>query len=248
MQIRSIMTAVGLLAIVLFLTGFLFVNPDPRYSTVSGIFIILLALPAYGVLLCWLGAPRGLLLLFLFSVLILSVETLAVATGFPYSGFSYSGAIGPPLFDLVPVMVSFAYLPLLLGAAALSCRGCAPSLPRTVLLATILLVLADLVIDPAAVHAGFWTWNEPGWYYGIPVLNFAGWVLTGAIYSWLFFRVSGRMQAGFSCPPPMLASSLLLIIALWSGYLSRNLLLIPAGIGIALCITITVFLCMHPQS
>jgi putative membrane protein len=44
------------------------------------------------------------------------------------------------------------------------------------LAAAILAVLLDLFIDPVAVAAGYWVWRLPGTvYYGIPLLNFAGW-------------------------------------------------------------------------
>jgi len=33
----------------------------------------------------------------------------------------------------------------------------------------------DLALDPIAVSAGLWSWEYPGAYFGIPLLNFTGW-------------------------------------------------------------------------
>jgi putative membrane protein len=227
---------------VLFITGFLFVNPDPRYSAVSGLFIFLLALPSFAVLIQWLGIRKGFFMLALFSLLPLLIEAVAVATGYPYGPFSYSTTIGPLLFGLVPVAVAFAYLPVLLGGVSLSCRGSGIKLPLAVLLSTGFVLLADLVIDPAAVHAGFWTWENPGLYYGIPLSNFIGWALTGLFYSGLFFILTSKPGKTLSCPPPMMAASLLLIMALWSGYLFRDQLLVPAVLGLMYAILVGLFL------
>lgn len=242
MQSRRVVGALIVLAGIMFIIGFLFVDPDPRYSAVSGLFILLLALPSFGVLIRWLGLRQGLFILGVFSLLPLFIEAVAVVTGYPYGPFSYLTAIGPVLFGIVPVAVAFAYLPVLLGGISLSCQGSGITLPRAVLLSTGFVLLADLVIDPAAVHAGFWMWENPGLYYGIPISNFLGWALTGLIYSWLFFTLTSKQERPFSCPPAMMAASLLLIMALWSGYLLRHQLLIPAVLGLMYAIIIGVFL------
>lgn len=229
-----------ILAGILFIAGFLVVDPDPRYQVVSGLFILLLALPSFAVLILWLGIRRGLGILVVFSLLPLLVEAGAVATGLPYGRFSYSTAIGPVLFGLVPLSVAAAYLPILLGGISLSRTG--TTLLRAVLLSTGWVLLADLVIDPAAVHAGFWVWENPGIYYGIPLSNFLGWALTGFIYAGLFFLLTSRPGRSLSFPPPMMAVSLLLIMALWSGYLFGEMLLLPACIGLVYAIYIVFFL------
>ena len=46
------------------------------------------------------------------------------------------------------------------------------------ILALILLVSFDLVLDPGAVHMGLWRFLESSLYYGVPWTNFFGWVLT----------------------------------------------------------------------
>ena len=46
---------------------------------------------------------------------------------------------------------------------------------------SILLVAIDLVLDPIAVDEKRWFWENPGSYYGVPVLNFIGWFFTSLL-------------------------------------------------------------------
>ena len=52
----------------------------------------------------------------------------------------------------------------------------------------------DVYLDPRMAQEGYWTWERPGRYAGIPASNFAGWFLTGcAVFSLL---------AVVDCAPP----------------------------------------------
>jgi hypothetical protein len=45
------------------------------------------------------------------------------------------------------------------------------------LIAGLLAVFIDLVLDPVTVHVGFWTWTETLYWFGIPWNNHAGWFI-----------------------------------------------------------------------
>lgn len=229
MNIRAWRAATGLGALSLGLVGFALVDFRAETGATSALFLILMALPSYAALLGWLGARRGAVLLGVLSVLPLLVEATAVATGVPYGSFAYADALGWKVFGLVPWTVGVAYPPVFLAAvtAAGICVG--PTLRRFLPASALLLVAADLVLDPAAVWAGFWVWEGTGIYYGIPAVNFIGWALTGAFYAWVFHR-----GAGGSVPPPQVASSAVLIFGFWTGNLIRESLLVPAFVGAAL--------------
>jgi putative membrane protein len=50
------------------------------------------------------------------------------------------------------------------------------------LVSVIAAVLAmDLVLDPGAVALGFWVYPGGGVYYGVPLSNYAGWVLSATV-------------------------------------------------------------------
>ena len=116
------------------------------------------------------------------------VEYVGVTTGWPYGAFAYTADLGPTLGGVVPLALPLLYLPLvldayLLGVATLgSRRGDLPS-SRTVRVAVgvAALLLLDLVLDPGAVAVGFWAYDGGGVYFGVPLSNFAGWLLTGTV-------------------------------------------------------------------
>ncbi len=58
---------------------------------------------------------------------------------------------------------------------------------RLAALTGVLMLWLDVVIDPLAVRGDRWFlggifyYPEPGWYFGVPVANFVGWVVVGAV-------------------------------------------------------------------
>lgn len=110
------------------------------------------------------------------------IELVGVSTGWPYGTFEYTIELGPmlagvplglPVFFLPLVLNSYLLCLLLLGDTA---RRRIVRLPSVIL--TVLLV--DLVLDPGAVAVGFWDYGG-GIYYGVPVSNYLGWVLSATV-------------------------------------------------------------------
>jgi putative membrane protein len=66
------------------------------------------------------------------------------------------------------------------------------------LVAAMAITAWDVVMDPGMARAGNWTWEDGGSYFGVPVQNYIGWVLTTlSIYlcSGVVFRVlAGRPE------------------------------------------------------
>ena len=54
----------------------------------------------------------------------------------------------------------------------------------------IFVMLLDLVLDPLAVDEKRWNWESPGIYYGIPILNFFGWLLVPLSILFIFQHFS----------------------------------------------------------
>jgi putative membrane protein len=201
------------------------------FGSLSAVFIAVFALPSYVSLVRYTGARRGIPALIVLSVLPLLVEAFAVWTGFPYGEFHYSGILGYTVLGLVPASVSFAYTPILLGAMTVAGRYSGCSLTRFALFSALANVSIDLVIDPAAVHTGFWGWTHPGMYYGVPLINFLGWIVTGFVYAALFYVLTG----GGDDPtlPSSVSTSLIWVLCFWTGYNLLNTLLIPGLLGVA---------------
>src|SRR5882724_12754739 len=137
----------------------------------------------------------------------LVAELSSTRTGVPFGLYQYTGLTrGRELFIAdVPFIdslsfVFLAYAALCLVRAAFSGRAA----PRWVLaIATGVLMMAlDVVIDPLAVRGDRWflgplfAYATPGPYFGVPLSNFAGWVIVGAVGAGVYLRVipddSGR--------------------------------------------------------
>jgi putative membrane protein len=43
----------------------------------------------------------------------------------------------------------------------------------------------DLFLDPQMVARGLWVWQQPGEYFGIPLVNFGGWLLASGLVTCL---------------------------------------------------------------
>jgi bisanhydrobacterioruberin hydratase len=217
-----------------FFIGYLFVGRETGGDTalISALFIILLAMPSFFALIRWMGPVRAATVLLLLGTLSICVEAGAILIGFPYGEFRYSEGLGYLLFGLVPWTVAFAYLPMLFGAVTLAYHLIGRTYAHLIPAAAFFTVVIDLVFDPAAIKTGFWAWLEPGAYYGVPIINYAGWAATGALYSFIFISIVRRSD--LHPLPVTLMSSLFLIIPLWTGYLLSVRLWAPFLIGIAL--------------
>lgn len=189
--------------------------------------MLLLAVPAYAAVLQ--AAPRrGALFLISASVYATAIEATSVQTGFPYGFFNYNDQLGHLLFGVVPWAVSFGWVPLLVGAWALSQRLVVSNHVRALFI-VFSLVVVDLVLDPGAVALGFWEWLTTGPYYTVPWVNFAGWAFSSIIGVCLLHGVYGTLQKPKL--PWWAAGSLLLGNAFWVGVTYTSGMYVPAALG-----------------
>ncbi len=204
--------------------------PDvPGTGVGSYVSSFLIAAPAFIALFVHLGARRAAASVLAVSAFAYAIESVGVATGLPYGPFFYGEALGPKLFGLVPYLLPVTYVPLVIGAVAAASR--LSSRPAThIILATLLLVLIDGVLDPGAAALGFWTWTESGPYYGVPLTNFVGWMVSGAVSATLLLAAS-RPRTPF---PPGALDSATLSLAFWSGAALFSGLSLPALLGFVL--------------
>jgi uncharacterized membrane protein len=165
------------------------------------VFLFLAAFVAAGV--ADLGARRTLAFGALVWPLAWLAEFSSTRTGVPFGLYHYTGATrGQELFIAdVPFMDSLsftflAYAAFCLARATLRARGAGT--PAVVLLAGVLMMLLDVVIDPIAVRGDRWFlgrifyYPDGGLYFGVPLSNFVGWMVVGWAgvggYGWLTAR------------------------------------------------------------
>lgn len=123
------------------------------------------------------------------------IELVGVTTGWPYGEFAYLIDLGPMLLGAVPLGLPVFFLPLVLNSYLLVLLLLGDAAGNTTIrfAGTLGVVLAmDLVLDPGAVGLGFWQYAESGSYYGVPLSNYAGWVLSGGVAVWTIDRVLSR--------------------------------------------------------
>jgi putative membrane protein len=111
-----------------------------------------------------------------------AIELVGVATGWPYGGFEYTVDLGPMLGG-VPVALPVFFIPLVMNAYLLCLLLLGPRasngwLRLTTVIAAV--VAMDVVLDPGAVALGFWRFDA-GTFYGVPLSNYLGWVLSATV-------------------------------------------------------------------
>jgi len=119
----------------------------------------------------------------------------------------------------IPAALPLFFLPLVLNAYLLCLLVVGETARRAVFrvpLVAAAVVGMDLVLDPGAVAVGFWTYAAGGAYYGVPLSNYAGWVLSAAIAVVLvdlaFDRAALRARLE-TCP--FLLDDLVSFVLLW---------------------------------
>ena len=135
-----------------------------------------------------------------------TLEILGIHTGFPFGHYEFLSVMGPQLLH-VPILLGLAYI----GMAYVSwtiarliagATGEQPSIPQSLgvcLLASFVMTAWDFAQDPVwstLLHA--WRWRDGGSWFGVPLSNFAGWLLTVfLIYAAFSFYSRRRPAARF---------------------------------------------------
>jgi bisanhydrobacterioruberin hydratase len=218
-------------------TGFFAIRfPDaPGAGGGSLISTFIIALPTLVAFWRFLGAGTAALSLAALSALGFAVETTGIATGFPYGEFSYGDALGPKVAGIVPYALPLSWAPLVLGAVAAAKPAVSERPLRSilwVLKAAVLLVAIDGVLDPGAARLGLWVWPEGGAYYGVPLSNYAGWLLSSTLAAALVLVLGNWWK--HASPAPGLLDSCILALTFWTAVALSAKLSLPALLGGAL--------------
>ncbi len=134
--------------------------------------------------------PRAVAAAKLVAVGTLAVERVGTSTGVPFGRYEYTGRLRPAVAG-VPVAVPLAWWGMALPAreVAHAALGARSSPLRRVALGAVALTAWDLFLDPQMTAEGYWRWPGGGRYRGIPLSNFAGWLVTAtavmAVLEWV---------------------------------------------------------------
>ena len=147
-----------------------------------------------------------------------AAEAVGVRTGLPFGDYSYHRSLGPELLD-VPLVVPLAWTmmgyPVLLAARRLTRHFVVP-------VGAFGLTAWDVFLDPQMVGDGRWRWADPHpslpGVDDIPLTNFAGWLVVGALMMLVLTVVlprDGTPGSDESVPAALLAWT-------WLGYVLGN--------------------------
>jgi uncharacterized membrane protein len=210
------------------------------------VFIFLASFLLVGRLL--LGPRRTLLFLLASGVTAFLCEFSSIHTGVPFGFYYYTGlTVGEELYiSNVPIIDFLSFTYLLFNSYCMALAFLLPSVagqnqnrlklvldptvrtswPMLLLTATFL-TLIDVVLDPMALRGDRWFlgqiygYFDPGVYFGVPLMNFVGWVVVGLISLSVYFVFDRRLPP---LPPDNSGSALttyiLLGCALYYGVLA----------------------------
>jgi uncharacterized membrane protein len=137
-------------------------------------------------IILWRG--KGMLFAMRSAVLILTltwlVEFIGSNTGIPFGRYSYTDALRPQLGG-VPLIIPLAWLMMLFPSWSVASLVISPRMLSHNLttrlaragVAAMAFTAWDLSLDPQMVTWHFWQWVNPGRYFGIPLVNYLGWLV-----------------------------------------------------------------------
>ncbi len=156
-----------------------------------------------------LGRRRAALLLALSLLVSLGLESVGVASGRIYGPYHYTQMLGPKFLGLVPYTILAAWFMMLYPALVTAQALLGLDAPRTAgarlalaILGAVVMTAWDLVMDPLMARLGFWVWEVEGAYFGIPLQNYAGWLLTSGLVLAGYLWLAPALGPSPAPPPP----------------------------------------------
>lgn len=170
-----------------------------------------------------LGARSALSIFTVAFVLALGAELLGTATGYPFGPYEYTPILGYRIAGLVPFNIPTSWFYMMYASLAICGRILSP-VPagasssqtnrhgwRWAITAGAVFTAWDIAMDPAMVKTSHWLWQMgpveqqtllerifvSDIFYGMPLLNWFGWLLTGTLIARLMiWLVPTRVWTG----------------------------------------------------
>ncbi|MGB7342303.1 MAG: carotenoid biosynthesis protein [Phototrophicaceae bacterium] len=131
------------------------------------------------------GLLRTTLTFLIVAVLTWGAEFIGHTTSFPFGAYQYTDILQPQIAG-VPLLIPVAWFMLLpsswvMAQLIVGNRSTLQGKLAFIGMSAIALTVWDLFLDPQMVAWGFWVWDNPVGYFGIPYSNYFGWLLVAAI-------------------------------------------------------------------
>lgn len=129
------------------------------------------------------------------GVISYALEEIGVRSSWIYGAYHYSGMLGPKLGH-VPFLIPLAWFMMIYPSWMLARAllrgvdlGSGVGMVAQAIIAAMVMTAWDTVMDPGMAAAGAWVWEQGGPYFGVPLRNYAGWLLT----TFLVYMVAGLL-------------------------------------------------------
>lgn len=155
------------------------------------------------------------------SELIGTMELLEVGgLAWPFGAYTYTGLLGPKIAGHVPYFIPLSWFAMSIVSLDLAYRLTDGRTAR-ILLATLLMVLWDVSLDPA-MNSGtfqFWSYEASGFFYGMPFSNWVGWFGVTLIIILGYEFLGGGLRATHGWAPYVYVLNCVfpLLLSLFSG-------------------------------
>lgn len=157
---------------------------NPLVALIIGELPVIFALLHFASWTSWRTALTSFVIIY---VVAYAYEFAGTHTGLVFGNYYYSPTAIGPLVGEVPVLLPLGYFAMAYGAyvvTRLMLRNIGAKLTAlqvviTAVTASLVMTWLDLVTDPiAATLFKKWVWEDGGSYFGVPVHNYIGWVVT----------------------------------------------------------------------
>jgi putative membrane protein len=105
-----------------------------------------------------------------------------------FGEYQYGDVLGFKLLN-VPLLIGLNWSMLVFAIGVPLSRTALPVWVK-VALGSLAMVALDLLIEPVAIHLGFWNWEQVS----VPVQNYVAWGLVSAVFFALFFLLPVRRE------------------------------------------------------
>ncbi|MFN4233570.1 MAG: carotenoid biosynthesis protein [Bacteroidia bacterium] len=116
------------------------------------------------------------------------VEVAGVHTGVLFGSYQYGTALGLKLFE-VPLMIGVNWFLLAISSSGIA-EKISPNSYVRIVMASLLMVLLDVLIEPAAIQLDFWSWENGI----IPLQNFAMWFITAVVIQLILSKLKPTLN------------------------------------------------------
>ncbi len=137
------------------------------------------------------------------------VEVLGVHTSLVFGSYAYDTTLGVKVLE-VPLMIAVNWLLLTYLCGTVAYRLSTKTSVK-VLLAAVLMVAIDYLIEPVAIEYDFWHWET----FHPPLHNYLGWLITALLVQGLFIATSFEKGNPLALPLLIIQALFFLVLQPW---------------------------------